>query len=185
MAGITESSTLAIDAKAKALKAEGENVIGFGAGEPDFPTPEHIVRAAEEAAGVARFHHYTPSAGLPELRAAIATKTKRDSGYDVDAAQVLVANGGKQALFNTFLTLLDPGDEVLVPAPYWVSYPEMVKLADGVVVELPTTEETGFQVTLEQLDAAVTDKTKALLFVSPSNPTGAVYPRARVREIAR
>ena len=185
MAGITESSTLAIDAKAKALKAEGENVIGFGAGEPDFPTPEHIVRATEEAAGVARFHHYTPSAGLPELRAAIAAKTKRDSGYDVDAAQVLVANGGKQALFNTFLTLLDPGDEVLVPAPYWVSYPEMVKLADGVVVELPTTEETGFQVTLEQLEEAVTDKTKALLFVSPSNPTGAVYPRARVREIAR
>ncbi|MDQ3954895.1 MAG: pyridoxal phosphate-dependent aminotransferase [Actinomycetota bacterium] len=182
---ITESSTLAIDAKAKALKAAGENVIGFGAGEPDFPTPEHIVRAAAEAAAHAPYHHYTPSAGLPELRAAIATKTARDSNYQVDPAQVLVANGGKQALYNTFMALLDPGDEVIVPAPYWVSYPEMIKLADGVPVELPTTEHTGFQVTLDQLEAAVTDKTKALLFVSPSNPTGAVYPRDAVQAIGR
>lgn len=182
---ITESSTLAIDAKAKALKAAGENVIGFGAGEPDFPTPEHIVRAAAEAAAHAPYHHYTPSAGLPELRAAIATKTARDSDYQVDPAQVLVANGGKQALYNTFMALLDPGDEVIVPAPYWVSYPEMIKLADGVPVELPTTEDTGFQVTIDQLEAAVTDKTKALLFVSPSNPTGAVYPRDAVEAIGR
>ena len=185
MGGITESSTLAIDAKAKALKAAGENVIGFGAGEPDFPTPPHIVEAAAAAAHELRFHHYTPAAGLPELRSAIATKTQRDSGLQVDPAQVLVSNGGKQALYNTFLTLLDPGDEVIVPAPYWVSYPEMVKLADGVVVELPTTEETGFQVTIDQLDAATTSRTKALLFVSPSNPTGAVYPREQVRAIGR
>jgi aspartate aminotransferase len=182
---ITESSTLAIDAKAKALKAAGENVIGFGAGEPDFPTPAHIVAAAAEATNHAPYHRYTPSAGLPELRAAIARKTERDSGYVVDAAQVLVTNGGKHALYNTFMALLDPGDEVLVPAPYWVSYPEMIKLAQGVVKELPTTEETGFRVTIDQLDAAVTDRTKALLFVSPSNPTGAVYPPDQVEAIAR
>jgi aspartate aminotransferase len=180
---ITESSTLAIDAKAKALKAAGQNVIGFGAGEPDFDTPRHIVEAAAEATHNPKFHRYTPAAGLPELRAAIAEKTMRDSRYDVEPSQVLVANGGKQALFNAFLSLLDPGDEVLVPAPYWVSYPEMVKLAHGVVVELPTTEETGFRVTLEQLDAAVTNKTKALLFVSPSNPTGSVYPPDQVKAI--
>jgi aspartate/methionine/tyrosine aminotransferase len=182
---ITESSTLAIDAKAKALKAAGENVIGFGAGEPDFPTPEHIVRAAAEATHNTAYHRYTPSAGLPELRAAIATKTKRDSGYEVDASQVLVTNGGKHALYNTFLSLLDPGDEVLVPAPYWVSYPEMIKMAQGVVTELPTTEDTGFRVTIDQLESALTDKTKVLLFVSPSNPTGAVYPPSEVEAIGR
>lgn len=182
---ITESSTLAIDAKAKALKAAGEAVIGFGAGEPDFPTPEHIVEAAAEAARHVVYHKYTPAAGLPELRAAIATKTARDSGYEVTASQVLVSNGGKHALFNAFLSTLDPGDEVLVPAPYWVSYPEMIKLADGVPVELPTNEETGFQVTIDQLEAAVTESTKMLLFVSPSNPTGAVYPPESVREIGR
>ena len=182
---ITESSTLAIDAKAKALKAAGENVIGFGAGEPDFPTPEHIVLAAAEATKHPAYHRYTPSAGLPELRAAIATKTKRDSGYDVEPSQVLVTNGGKHALYNTFLSLLDPGDEVLVPTPYWVSYPEMIKLAQGVVTEIPTTEATGFRVTIDQLDEAITAKTKVLLFVSPSNPTGAVYPPAEVEAIAR
>lgn len=182
---ITESSTLAIDAKAKALKAAGENVIGFGAGEPDFPTPDHIVRAAAEATHNIAYHRYTPSAGLPELRAAIATKTTRDSGYEVDASQVLVTNGGKHALYNTFLSLLDPGDEVLVPAPYWVSYPEMIKMAQGVVKELPTTEDTGFRVTIDQLEAALTDKTKVLLFVSPSNPTGAVYPPSEVEAIGR
>ena len=182
---ITESSTLAIDAKAKALKAAGENVIGFGAGEPDFDTPAHIVDAAAEATRNPVFHRYTPAAGLPELRAAIAAKTTRDSAYDVEPSQVLVANGGKQALYNTFMALVDPGDEVLLPAPYWVSYPEMIKLADGVPVELPTTEDTGFQVTIDQLEAAVTDKTKALLFVSPSNPTGAVYPRDSVQAIGR
>ncbi|HEV3472271.1 MAG TPA: pyridoxal phosphate-dependent aminotransferase [Actinomycetota bacterium] len=180
---ITESSTLAIDAKAKALKAAGENVIGFGAGEPDFPTPDHIVHAAAEAAKHPVYHRYTPSAGLPELRAAIARKTARDSGYEVEALQVLVTNGGKQALYNTFMALLDPGDEVLVPAPYWVSYPEMIKLAQGVVVTLPTSEATGFRVTIDQLDRAVTAKTKVLLFVSPSNPTGAVYPPHEVAAI--
>ena len=143
------------------------------------------MKAAAEAAHHPRYHQYTPAAGLPELRAAIATKTERDSGLEVEPAQVLVTNGGKQALYNAFLTLLDPGDEVLVPAPYWVSYPEMIKLADGVVVELPTTEDTGFQVTTDQLDAATTERTKALLFVSPSNPTGAVYPRAEVEAIGR
>ena len=182
---ITESSTLAIDAQAKALKAAGESVIGFGAGEPDFPTPTHIVEAAAEAARHPLYHKYTPAPGLPELRAAIATKTKRDSGYDVDAQQVLVSNGGKHALFNAFMSVIDPGDQVLVPAPYWVSYPEMIKLAGGEVVELPTTEETGFQVTLDQLDVAVTERTKMLLFVSPSNPTGAVYPRDQVQSIGR
>ncbi len=142
----------------------------------------------EAAAAAARqeiYHRYTPAAGLPQLRSAIAAKTKRDSGLSVGGSQVLVTNGGKQALFNAFLTLLDPGDEVIVPAPYWVSYPEMIKLADGVPVEVPTTEHTGFQVTLAQLEAAVTDRTKALLFVSPSNPTGAVYERAKVAEIGR
>ena len=160
-------------------------MIGFGAGEPDFPTPAHIVEAAAAATHELRYHHYTPAAGLPELRSAIATKTQRDSALSIEPAQVLVSNGGKQALYNTFLTLLDPGDEVLVPAPYWVSYPEMIKLADGVAVELPTTEETGFQVTIDQLEAATTDRTKALLFVSPSNPTGAVYPREQVAAIGR
>ena len=182
---ITESSTLAIDAKAKALKAAGESVIGFGAGEPNFPTPQHIVEAAAEATRHPLYHKYTPAPGLPELRAAIATKTKRDSGFDVTAQQVLVSNGGKHALFNAFLSVIDPGDEVLVPAPYWVSYPEMIKLAQGVVIELPTTEETGFQVTIEQLEAATTERTKMLLFVSPSNPTGAVYPPEQVEAIGR
>ena len=185
VAAITESSTLAIDAKAKALKAAGENVIGFGAGEPDFPTPEHIANAAAEAAHHSPYHRYTPSAGLPELRAAIARKTERDSGYRVEPAQVLVTNGGKHALYNTFMSLLDPGDEVLVPAPYWVSYPEMIKLAQGVVREIPTTEATGFRVSIDQLEAALTDRTKVLLFVSPSNPTGAVYPPEEVEAIGR
>jgi len=182
---ITESSTLVIDARAKALKAAGENVIGFGAGEPDFPTPDHIVAAAAEAARHVAYHHYTPTAGLPELRAAIARKTERDSGYDVEPAQVLVTNGGKQALFNALLSIVEPGDEVLLPTPYWVSYPEMIKLAEGIVIELPTTEATGFRVTVDQLDAAVTDNTKILMFVSPSNPTGAVYPPDEVEAIGR
>ena len=185
VARITESATLAVDAKAKALKAAGEKVIGFGAGEPDFPTPDHIVRAAAEAAAHDLYHRYTPTPGLPELRAAIASKTERDSGYKILPEQVLVSNGGKHALYNTFLALLDPGDEVLVPAPYWVSYPEMIRLADGVVIELPTTQETGFRVTPDQLDAGLTDRTKALLFVSPSNPTGSVYPPEDVAAIGR
>lgn len=185
VAAIAESPTLAIDARAKALKAAGENVIGFGAGEPDFPTPQHIVDAAARATAIPTMHKYTPAAGLPDLRAAIAAKTKRDSGYDVPADHVLVSNGGKHALFNTFLTLLDPGDEVIIPAPYWVSYPEMVRIAGGAVVEVATTEETGFKATIAQLDAAYTERTKVLLFVSPSNPTGAVYSPAEVRDIGQ
>jgi aspartate aminotransferase len=182
---IAESATLAVDAKAKALKEAGEKVIGFGAGEPDFPTPEHIVAAAEQAASNDRFHKYTPTPGLPELREAIAQKTMRDSGLEVGAEQVVVCNGGKHALYNAFLSIIDPGDEVLVPAPFWVSYPEMILLADGRVVELATTEETGFRVTIDQLEQALTEKTKALLFVSPSNPTGAVYPPEEVEAIGR
>jgi aspartate/methionine/tyrosine aminotransferase len=175
--------TLAIDAKAKALKAAGEPVIGFGAGEPDFPTPAHIVRAAQEAAADTRFHRYTPAAGLPELRAAIALKTKRDSGYTVVSDQVLVSNGGKHALYNAFMTLIDPGEEVIVPAPYWVSYPEMIRLAGGRVVEVQTTEETGFRASVDMLEANRTERTKMLLFVSPSNPTGAVYPPEEVEAV--
>ena len=182
---ISESATLAVDAKAKALKAAGEPVIGFGAGEPDFPTPAHVVEAAVEACRNPRFHKYTPASGLPELREAIAVKTKRDSGYDIAASQVLVTNGGKHAVYNTFATLLDPGDEVLLPAPYWTTYPEPIRLAGGVPVVLPTDEGTGFRVTVDQLEAAVTERTKVLLFVSPSNPTGAVYPRAEVEAIGR
>ncbi|CAN5720643.1 pyridoxal phosphate-dependent aminotransferase [soil metagenome] len=182
---ITESSTLAIDAKAKALKLSGENVIGFGAGEPDFPTPEHIVAAAAEASRHVVYHHYTPAAGLPELRAAVARKTERDSGLRVDPRQVLISNGGKHSLFNAFMSIVDDGDEVLLPAPYWVSYPEMIGLAGGTVVELATTEETGFRVSVEQLERARTGRTKALVFVSPSNPTGAVYPPDEVDAIGR
>jgi aspartate aminotransferase len=185
IAAISESATLAVDAKAKALKAAGEPVIGFGAGEPDFPTPAHVVEAAVEACRMPRFHKYTPAAGLPELREAIAVKTKRDSGYDVVASQVLVTNGGKHAVYNTFATLLDPGDEVLLPAPYWTTYPEPIRLAGGVPVVLHTDEGSGFRVTVDQLDAAVTERTKVLMFVSPSNPTGAVYPRAEVEAIGR
>ena len=185
IAAIAESATLAIDAKAKALKASGRDVVGFGAGEPDFPTPEPIVAAAIEACRDPRWHHYTPTAGIPELRAAIAAKTERDSGYRVDASQVVVTNGGKQALYNTCAVLLDPGDEVLLPSPYWVTYPEVVGLAGGVVVVVPTSESMGFRATLDQLEAARTERTKAMIFVSPSNPTGAVYPRAEVEAIGR
>ena len=185
VAAIAPSATLAVDAKAKALKAAGEPVIGFGAGEPDFPTPDHIVEAAVVACRTPAFHKYTPAAGLPDLREAIAVKTKRDSGYEVTAAQVLVTNGGKHAVYNTFATLLDPGDEVLLPAPYWTTYPEPIRLAGGVPVVLPTDESTGFRVTVDQLEAAVTDRTKVLMFVSPSNPTGAVYPPAEVEAIGR
>jgi aspartate aminotransferase len=182
---IAESATLAIDAKAKALKAAGRDVIGFGAGEPDFATPAHIVEAAAAACHQPKYHRYTPAAGLPELREAIAVKTARDSGYHVEAGQVLVTNGGKQAVYNTCAALLDPGDEVLLPAPYWVTYPEAVSLGGGIPVELPTDESTGFRVTVEQLEAARTDRTKLLIFVSPSNPTGAVYPPSEVEAIGR
>jgi aspartate aminotransferase len=182
---ITESATLAVDAKYKALQAAGEDVIGFGAGEPDFATPAHIVEAAVEACRNVADHHYTPTAGLPALRAAIAAKTQRDSGYSVTPQQVVVTNGGKHAVYNTFRTLLDPADEVLLPAPYWTTYPEAIALADGVPVVLPTSSESGFRVTVEQLDEAWTPRVKALLFVSPSNPTGVVYPPDEVAAIGR
>jgi aspartate aminotransferase len=185
IAAIAESATLAVDAKAKALKAAGEPVIGFGAGEPDFPTPAAIVEAAVEACRDPKNHKYTPAGGLPELKEAIVAKTVRDSEYHVTPSQVLVTNGGKHAVYNTFAALLDPGDEVLLPAPYWTTYPEPIALAGGVPVVLPTDERTGFRVTVEQLDAAVTDRTKVLMFVSPSNPTGAVYPVSEVEAIGR
>jgi aspartate/methionine/tyrosine aminotransferase len=185
LASITESATLAVDAKAKALQAQGEAVIGFGAGEPDFPTPEHIVEAAVAACRDPKNHRYSPAAGLPELREAIAFKTKRDSGFDCTAAQVLVTNGGKHAVFTAFAALCDPGDEVICPAPYWTTYPEAIALAGGVPKVIDTTEETGFQVTVEQLDAAWTPRTKVLLFVSPDNPSGAVYPPEQVAAIGR
>ena len=183
LAAIAESATLAVDAKAKALKAAGENVIGFGAGEPDFPTPEHIVEAAVKACRDPKMHRYTPAAGLPELREAIAAKTLRDSGFQTTANQVLVTNGGKHAVFTAFAALCDPGDEVIVPAPYWTTYPEAVTLAGGVPVVVDTTEETGFRVTVEQLEKALTKRTKVLLFVSPDNPSGSVYPPEEVKAI--
>jgi aspartate aminotransferase len=185
VAAIAESATLAVDTRAKALKAAGEDVVGFGAGEPDFPTPDHVVEAAAAACHLPRFHHYTPTAGLPELRAAIAAKTARDSGLRVEASQVLVTNGGKHALFQAFATLLDPGDEVLLPAPYWVTYPEAIALAGGVPVAVPTGAASGFRAGVEQLEAAATPRTKLLVFVSPSNPTGAVYPPEEVAAIGR
>ncbi len=175
LAAIAESATLAVDAKAKALKAKGENVIGFGAGEPDFPTPENIVEAAVKAARDPKNHRYTPAAGLPELREAIAVKTKRDSDFSCEASQVLVTNGGKYAVFVAFAALCDPGDEVIVPAPYWTTYPEAIALSGGVPVVVDTTEETEFKVTVEQLERVRTPRTKVLLFVSPDNPSGAVY----------
>jgi aspartate aminotransferase len=185
IAAISESATLAVDAKAKALKAAGRDVIGFGAGEPDFPTPDGIVEAAIAACRDPRMHHYTPAGGLPELREALAAKTARDSSYAVEPAQVLVTNGGKQAVFQAFAALVDPGDEVLLPAPYWTTYPECIKLAGGSVVEVPTDESTGYLASVEQLEAVRTERTKALLFCSPSNPTGAVYPTDQVEEIGR
>jgi aspartate aminotransferase len=185
LASIAPSATLAVDAKAKALQAEGHNVIGFGAGEPDFPTPAHIVEAAIAACRDPKNHRYTPAGGLPELKAAIADKTRRDSGYEVGADQVLVTNGGKHAVYTAFAALCDPGDEVICPAPYWTTYPEAITLAGGVPVVIDTDDATGFKVTVEQLDAACTDRTKVLLFVSPDNPSGSVYTPAEVEAIGR
>jgi aspartate/methionine/tyrosine aminotransferase len=183
VSAISESATLAVDAKAKALKAAGRPVIGFGAGEPDFPTPDYIVEAAKRATAEPRFHKYTPAAGLPELRQAIADKTKRDSGWEVESSQVLVTNGGKQAVYQTFATLLDEGDEAILPAPYWTTYPESIALAGGKTVVVPTDESTGYLASVEQLDAALTPRTKLLVFVSPSNPTGAVYSPDQAKAI--
>jgi aspartate aminotransferase len=180
---IQESATLAIDAKAKALKAAGEPVIGFGAGEPDFPTPDNIVEAAIAAAKDPAMHRYTPAGGLPELKDAVVFKTKRDSGYVCTPANVLITNGGKQAVYNTFATLCDPGDEVIVQAPYWVTYPEAIQLAGGKPVYVNSDISNGFKVTVDQLEAARTPRTKIFLFVSPSNPTGAVYSPGEVRAI--
>jgi len=185
IAAVSPSATLAVDAKAKALQAQGESVIGFGAGEPDFPTPEHIVAAAEVACRDPKTHKYTPTGGLPELREALAVKTRRDSGLEVTASQILVTNGGKQAIANSFAVLCDPGDEVLVLAPYWTTYPEVIALAGGVPVVIATDAASGFRVTLDQLEEAYSPRTKVLLFVSPSNPTGAVYPRAEIEAIGQ
>jgi aspartate aminotransferase len=180
---IAESATLKVDAKAKALKAEGRPVIGFGAGEPDFPTPGYIVEAAVEAARDEKNHRYTPAGGLPELKKAIVEKTRRDSGLEIEAGQVLVTNGGKQAIYGAFAAMLDPGDEVIVPAPYWTTYPEAIQLAGGVPVEVLADETQDYKVTVEQLEAARSERTKVLLFVSPSNPTGAVYTADEIRAI--
>lgn len=182
---IAPSATLAVSNKAKALRAAGENVIGFGAGEPDFATPAHIVEAAVEACRNPVNHKYSAVGGLPELREALAAKTERDSGFVCDAADILVTNGGKHAVYNTFEALLNPGDEVILPAPYWTTYPEPIALAGGVTVPVLTTSDNGFRATLDQLEAARTDKTKAIVFVSPSNPTGAVYPRDEIEAIGR
>jgi len=183
VANIAESATLAVDAKAKALKAAGENVIVFGTGEPDFPTPGYIVEAAIEAAKDPKNHKYSPAGGIPELREAIAQKTLRDSGVQVDASQVVVTNGGKHALFNAFMCILDDGDEVIIPAPYWTSYPEFVKIAGGVPVEVFAPAEAGFCVTVDQLEDAYTEKTKAVVLVSPNNPTGTLYSPEQIKEI--
>jgi aspartate/methionine/tyrosine aminotransferase len=185
IAAITESATLAVDAKAKALKAAGRPVIGFGAGEPDFPTPDYIVAAAASAAGVAANHRYTPTPGLPELRDAIVAKTKRDSNYVITADQVLVTNGGKQSVYQAFATIIDPGNEVILPSPYWTTYPECIKLAGGKTVEVFADETQNYLVSVEQLEAARTPKTKALLFCSPSNPTGSVYSPEQVKAIGQ
>jgi aspartate/methionine/tyrosine aminotransferase len=183
IAAIAESATLAVDGKAKALKAAGRPVIGFGAGEPDFPTPAYIVEAAANATHVVANHRYTPTPGLPELRQAIVDKTKRDSNYEITVDQVLVTNGGKQAVYQAFATILDPGDEVILPSPFWTTYPEAIKLAGGKAVEVFADESQNYLVTVDQLEAARTGKTKALLFCSPSNPTGSVYTPEQVKAI--
>ena len=183
IAAIAESATLAVDAKAKALKAAGRPVIGFGAGEPDFPTPDYIVEAAAAAAKIVANHRYSPTPGLPDLRDAIVAKTKRDSNYEITADQVLVTNGGKQAVYQAFATIVDVGDEVLLPSPYWTTYPECIQLAGGKAVEVFADETQNYLVTVEQLEAARTPKTKALLFCSPSNPTGSVYSVEQVKAI--
>jgi len=183
IAAIAESATLAVDAKAKALKAAGRPVIGFGAGEPDFPTPDYIVTAAVNAAAAPANHRYTPTPGLPELREAIVAKTKRDSNYEITVDQVLVTNGGKQSVYQAFATIINAGDEVLLPSPFWTTYPECIKLAGGKSVEVFADESQNYLVSVEQLEAARTPKTKALLFCSPSNPTGSVYSPEQVKEI--
>src|SRR5690606_18170026 len=180
---IAESATLKVDAKAKALRAAGRPVISYAAGEPDFPTPPHIVDAARRALDDPANFRYTPATGLPALRDAIADKTRRDSGLDVDPSQIVVTNGGKQAVYQAFQAVVNPGDEVLLPAPYWTTYPEAIALADGVPVEVFAGADQDYKVTVEQLEAARTDRTTALVFVSPSNPTGSVYTPEQTRAI--
>ena len=182
---IAESATMAVDKKAKALKAAGEPVIGFGAGEPDFATPEHIVEAAVEACNNPASHKYTPAGGIPALKEALVEKTERDSKWRPDISQILVTNGGKHAVYNSCAVLLDPGDEVLLPAPYWTTYPESIALAGGKTIPLMTDISNEFRITVDQLEAARTEKTKALMFVSPSNPTGSVYPKEEMEAIGR
>ena len=183
ISAIAESATLKVDAKAKALQAEGKAVISYAAGEPDFPTPAHIVEAAIAAAKDPKNHRYTPAVGLPELREAIAEKTKADSGTEISASQVVVTNGGKQAVYQAFAVLLDPGDEVLLPSPYWTTYPEAIALAGGKTVEVFAGSDQNYMVTVEQLEAARTPKTKAMLLCSPSNPTGSVYSKEQIKAI--
>ena len=185
IAAIAESATLAVDGKAKALKAAGRPVIGFGAGEPDFPTPDYVVKAAAEAAAKPANHRYTPTPGLPELRDAIVAKTLRDSNYVITADQVLVTNGGKQSVYQSFASIIDPGDEVILPSPFWTTYPECIQLAGGICVEVFADESQNYLITVEQLEAARTPKTKALLFCSPSNPTGSVYSAEQVKAIGQ
>lgn len=184
IAAINESATLKVDAKAKALKADGRDVISYAAGEPDFATPANIVEAAQRALADPKNYRYTPAAGLPALREAIAAKTLRDSGLEVEPSQVLVTNGGKQSVYQAFQTILDPGDEVLVPTPYWTTYPEAIGLTGATQVDVFAGADQGYLVTVDQLEAARTERTKALLMVSPSNPTGAVYPAEQIRAIA-
>ena len=182
---IAESATMAVDKKAKSLKAAGEPVIGFGAGEPDFPTPEHIVKAAVEACENPASHKYTPAGGLPALKEALVIKTERDSKWRPDPSQILITNGGKHAVYNSCAVLLNPGDEVILPAPYWTTYPESIALAGGKTVPVMTDISNEFRVTVEQLEAVKTNRTKALMFVSPSNPTGAVYPKEEMEAIGK
>ncbi|MGQ2915865.1 pyridoxal phosphate-dependent aminotransferase [Microbacterium aurantiacum] len=183
LSAIAESATLKVDAKAKALQAAGRPVISYAAGEPDFATPAFIVEAAAEALRDPANFRYTPAAGLPVLREAIAAKTARDSGLDVAPSQVIVTNGGKQAVYQAFQAVVNPGDEVLLPAPYWTTYPEAIALADGVPVEVFAGADQEYKVTVDQLEAARTERTTALVFVSPSNPTGAVYTAEETRAI--
>jgi len=185
VAAVAPSATLAVDAKARALRAAGEDVVSFGAGEPDFPTPAHIVEAAIDACRLPANHHYTPTGGLPALKEAVVAKTRRDSGYEMAPSQVLITNGAKQAVYEAFATLCDPGDEVLVPAPYWTTYPEAIALAGGVPVDVLTTEESGFHLTVEALEDARTAATKVVLLVSPNNPTGAVSTAEEIAAIGR
>ena len=182
---VAPSATLAVDSQAKAMKAAGIDVIGFGAGEPDFPTPDYVVEAAVAACRDPKNYKYTPTPGLPELRQAIADKTLRDSGFAVTPEQVVVTNGGKQAVYATFQVLLNPGDEVIIPAPYWTSYPEAVKLAGGVPVEVFAGADRGFEPDLDALEAARTDRTKAIIVTSPNNPTGAVWKPETIAAIGR